>query len=261
MWNLDGLRAVVTGGTRGIGLGIVKEFLGKGASVMIVARDRSRLNATVKELCRHGHNVQGIAADVATSRGRRRVAELVAKRWPSLDILVNNVGMNIRKRTVEYTIREFAALIETNMTSAFEMSRLLYPLLRRAGQASIVNVASVAGLTHVGTGTPYAMSKAAIMQLTRNLAVEWAPDGIRVNAVVPWYIHTPLVEPVLKNDRIRRRILERTPLARIGEVHEVAGVVAFLCMRVAGYITGQSIVVDGGLSVNAFDYLRLQQNQ
>ena len=116
--------------------------------------------------------------------------------------------------------------------------------------ASVVNMASVAGLTHLCTGTPYAMSKAALIQMTRNLAVEWAGRGIRVNAVAPWYIDTPLARQVLDDPEYRRAVLDRTPMGRIGEPAEVAAAVAFLCMPAASYITGQCLNVDGGFSVN-----------
>ncbi len=255
-WRLDGRFALVTGGSRGIGYGVARQLRELGATVAIVARNQTRLRSAVNEL--GGTTVWGIPADVSSPSDRRRLVRFVEQRWGRLDILVNNAGMNIRKRTTEYSEKEYASLVQANMTSTFEMSRLLYPLLKRSGNASIVNVSSVAGVTHVGTGTPYAMSKAAIIQLTRNLAVEWAEDGIRANAVLPWYIRTPLVEPVLKDRRLLKRIIGRTPLGRVGEVSEVAGVVAFLCLPVAAYVTGQSIVVDGGFSVNAFDVLSIQ---
>ncbi len=113
-------------------------------------------------------------------------------------------------------------------------------------------MASVAGLTHVRSGVPYGISKAALVQMTRNLAVEWAPDNIRTNAVAPWYIRTPLVEPVLNDKDLLAEVLVRTPLQRVGEPEEVSGGVAFLCMPAASYITGQCIAIDGGFMINGY---------
>src|SRR5437588_4987438 len=134
------------------------------------------------------------------------------------------------------------------MDSVFALCRLAYPLLRASSNASIINVVSVASFRNLGTGTPYAMTKAAVAHLTRGLASEWAKDGIRVNAVAPWYIRTPLAEPVLQDPARLEKILARTPAGRIGEPQEVAALAAFLCMPAAAYITGQCIAVDGGFS-------------
>lgn len=248
-WRLDGRRALVTGASRGIGRAAARMLAERGAEVWMVARGEEELSRQARALARESLNVHAVQADVSRASDRERLLEAVGA---PLDILVNNVGTNRRKRALDYTADELRSLFETNLISAFELTRAAHPLLASADQASVVNVSSVAGHTHLRTGAPYAMSKAAINQLTRNLAAEWAVDGIRVNAVAPWYIDTPLARQVLDDPDYRGAVLARTPLGRIGRPEEVAGTIAFLCLPVAGYITGQVIPVDGGFSIYGF---------
>ena len=247
-WRLDGARAVVTGGTKGIGLAVVRELLDLGAEVVTVSRREAAGDAALEAAAAVGR-LHAIHADVATPRGRERLAAGLPASWDALDILVNNVGTNIRKPSLEFTGDEYRTVLDTNLTSAWELTRLLHGRLRESRRSSIVNIGSVAGLRAVGSGAVYAMSKAALAHLTRYLAIEWARDGIRVNMVAPWYTRTPLASPVLDQPDVLAAIVERTPMGRVAEPEEIAGVVAFLCLPAASYVTGQEIAVDGGFSV------------
>ena len=252
LWSLSGQRTLVTGGTKGIGEAVVRQFLDLGASVFIVARDNALLQQQLTDYRQQGHDVAGIAADVSQPGAATTIITALSQTWDALDILVNNAGTNIRKPTVEYSPGEYEHVVNTNMRSAYELTQAAYPLLKASGMGKIVMVSSVSGLAHTSSGSLYGMTKAAMLQLTRNLAVEWATDGIRVNAVAPWYINTPLATPVLTNPEKLAGILKRTPMNRVGEPEEVASVVSFLCMPASGYVTGQTVSVDGGLMAWAY---------
>jgi Tropinone reductase 1 len=240
-WSLHGKTALVTGGSRGIGRAIADELRALGAAVTIVARTADGLAEAARAL-----GATPLVADITSPADRARIAAAVAS---PLHVLVHNAGTNIRSPLVDYDDATIERLIALNLTAPLLLSRDLHPQLRAANGASVVHVGSVAGHVALPTGVAYAAAKAGLAQAARTLALEWAKDGIRVNAVAPWYTRTPLVEPILARPEALAAIVARTPLGRIAEPREVATAVAFLAMPAASYITGQCLAVDGGMTI------------
>ena len=235
-----------------MGRAITESLASWGTEVVFVARNEQEIRQAEKEMTDRELNVHGFKADVSLQGDRNRIIEYLEKLFPRLDILVNNAGTNIRNKIQDFTDEQIRHLLDTNFFSAFDLSRRCLPLLKSSGKGSVVFISSVAGLNHIRTGSVYGATKAALIQLAKNLAVEWAEYGIRVNAVAPWYIKTPLVEHLLEDPDFLRDVLDHTPLKRVGEPCEVADLVTFLCMPAASYITGQWMAVDGGMTVNMF---------
>ena len=194
-WTLSGKRAVITGGTKGIGRAAAESFMELGARVLVVGRDAGTVEATRSAWRAEGRDGDAVVADVTTPAGRAALAEQVDRRWGALDILVNNVGAGLRKPAVELSEEDVDGLVARNFTSALHVSQLLFPLLCAGRDAAVVNVGSVAGIRSVRGAAVYGALKAALHHLTLTLAVEWAPRKIRVNAVAGALVHADAARP------------------------------------------------------------------
>ncbi|EOA27697.1 hypothetical protein CARUB_v10023850mg [Capsella rubella] len=252
-WSLGGMTALVTGGTKGIGKAVVEELAMLGARVHTCARDETLLQERLREWQAKGFQVTTSVCDVSSRDQRVKLMETVSSLFQGkLNILVPNVGTGVVKPTTECTAEEFSFIMATNLESTFHLSQLAHPLLKASGAGSIVFMSSVSGVVNLGGTSIYGATKGAMNQLARNLACEWACDNIRTNSVCPWFITTPAAKDFLSGEGVKEKVESVTPLKRVGEANEVSSLVAFLCLPAASYITGQTICVDGGFTINGF---------
>lgn len=253
-WRLDGQLALVLGASAGIGRSIAEALLELGADTLLVGRDEVALEDAREELSEQfaEREVLTFPADVTRSGDRHELFQWVTDLGDGLDILINNVGSNQVRAALDYSESELTELFQGNALSTLALCRLAHPLLTRHASTAIVNLGSVSGAIHVRTGVAYGMGKAAIHQLTRNLACEWAADGVRVNAVLPWYIRTRRTSDALADPDYLDEVIAHTPMGRVGSPEEVAGAAAFLCLPASSYITGQCLAVDGGFLAHGF---------
>ncbi len=245
---LDGKTALVTGASRGIGAAIAFALAERGARLVLVARGEEGLARTAARVDALGVECSTMPLDVTDREdSARAVKEWVETAGP-VDVLVSCAGGNVRKAAEAYRMDEWDALIALNLTASFQWARLVMPGMAARKWGRIVHVSSVAGLAALPTGTPYAVAKAGLLALTRNLAREWGPSGITVNAVAPWYVRTGLTEGVLSDPAFLERVLAATPTRRLGTPEDVAAAVAFLASPAAGWISGVALPLDGGFS-------------
>ncbi|WP_027954374.1 SDR family NAD(P)-dependent oxidoreductase [Halobacillus kuroshimensis] len=250
-FRLDHRLAVVTGGTKGIGRAITLAFAESGADVIVIARNSEELDQVKNDVEELGQRAFPIVEDI---NHYDLIIEKVEKirRGRPIDIWVNNAGMNIRSEAASVSESEWDQIINTNMKSAFFLSQYAGRIMMDNTAGKIINISSVGGHTALRTGVVYAMTKSALIQMTKNLALEWGKYNINVNAIGPWYFPTSLTEKLLQDEEYVKEILARTPLNRIGKLEELSGAAVFLASDAGNYMTGQTLLVDGGMTIYGF---------
>jgi NAD(P)-dependent dehydrogenase (short-subunit alcohol dehydrogenase family) len=243
---LQGRTALVTGASRGLGKAMALALGSAGAKLALVGRDTGKLEETAAAARDSGAQAEIFRADVADESQVLRLEREVAERAGKIQILINNAGINIRKSITSFTLDEWNAVINTNLTSVFLMCRSFVPHMKGTGYGRIINIASTMSWVSMPNRAAYASSKAGLLGLTRTLALELADEGITVTGISPGPFATEMNTVLMQNPEVNQQFLSRIPVGRWGRVEEVGDLAVFLCSESAGFITGTDVLIDGG---------------
>ncbi len=242
---------MITGGARGIGFACAQAFAREGWSIAIVDMDGDTVQSAAQRLRDAGARALPLTADVGNAARVDAALRAVAAEYGGLTALVNNAGYSEREPAAELTLKQWDRMLAVHLTGAFLCCRAAYPMLRQSTGAAIVNIASIAAFVALPHTLAYSVAKAGLMALTRVLAVEWAPDGIRVNAVAPAWTETALVQHAVEIGTVSREsITRRIPMNRLAKPEEAASAVYFMASDGGGFVTGQTLLVDGGFTID-----------
>jgi gluconate 5-dehydrogenase len=250
LFDLTGRVAIITGGSRGLGQEIAEGLAEAGASLMLCARREQWLTPTLEEMRARGFRVEGHLCDVSNPQHVEAVVAATIAAFGKVDILVNNAGVSWGARPEEMALEQWRKVLDTNLTGAFLFAQAAGREMLKARSGAIINIASVAGLrssTHGPHYAGYVASKAGLMGLTRELAASWGPSGIRVNAIAPGFFHSRLADAVIEH--LEPQIQARNPIPRVGDAGELKGAALFLASDASSYVTGQTLIVDGGATI------------
>ena len=250
LFDLSGKTALVTGGSRGLGVEMAEALAEAGANLMLCARREEWLNETVKQFRANNFTAEGKVCDVSNAEDVQAVVDETVAKFGKVDILINNAGISWGAMPEDMPLAQWQKVLDVNLTGCFLMAQAVGREMLKQQSGSIINIASIAGLSSSANGPFYAgyvASKAGLIGLTRELAASWGRKGIRVNAIAPGFFHSRLADKVI--DIYERSIQENNIIPRIGEMGELKGITVFLASDASSYITGQTIAVDGGMTV------------
>lgn len=238
--------AIVTGGSKGLGSGMAYALAEQGADIVIVSRNQAEGELVAAEIRGMGRKSMALSVDVQDIASINQMVKNVTREFGRIDILINNAGVGITKFALEVTEEEWDKVVDTNLKGVFFCAQAVARVMKEQKYGKIINISSLAGVKGSNAMAPYCASKAGVINLTRALAKEWARFNINVNAIAPGYIQTSLNEEELSNESFRNKLLSELPIKRLGELDDLAGTVALLASEASAYMTGQTIIIDGG---------------